>query len=77
MRALRLPVAVLLPAGVEALIAIVAVLEAGGAYVPLSCDDPPSASRRSWPTAAPPSPDHDEAGGAGTRARRHRLTCRR
>ncbi|MFC7038392.1 AMP-binding protein [Nonomuraea rubra] len=37
----EVPVAVLLPRGVEALIAIVAVLEAGGAYVPLSCDDPP------------------------------------
>ncbi|MFB4262335.1 AMP-binding protein [Nonomuraea sp. GTA35] len=35
------PVAVLLPRGVEALVAILAVLEAGGAYVPLSCDDPP------------------------------------
>ncbi|WP_034260992.1 amino acid adenylation domain-containing protein [Actinospica robiniae] len=34
------PVAILLPRGLDALVAIFAVLEAGGAYVPLSCADP-------------------------------------
>ncbi|WP_328946832.1 amino acid adenylation domain-containing protein [Streptomyces sp. NBC_00250] len=36
----EVPVAVLLPRGLDALTAILAVLEAGGAYVPLSCDQP-------------------------------------
>ncbi|MEU3900084.1 amino acid adenylation domain-containing protein [Streptomyces sp. NPDC045251] len=36
----EIPVALLLPRGLDALTAILAVLEAGGAYVPLSCDRP-------------------------------------
>lgn len=36
----EVPVALLLPRGLDALTAILAVLEAGGAYVPVSCDDP-------------------------------------
>ncbi|WP_169317214.1 amino acid adenylation domain-containing protein [Actinacidiphila oryziradicis] len=36
----EVPVALLLPRGLDALTAIIAVLEAGGAYVPMSCDDP-------------------------------------
>jgi amino acid adenylation domain-containing protein len=37
----EIPVALLLPRGLDALTAILAVLEAGGAYVPISCDDHP------------------------------------
>ena len=37
----EVPVALLLPRGLDALTAILAVLDAGGAYIPLSCDDPP------------------------------------
>lgn len=37
----EVPVALLLPRGLDALTAILAVLDAGGAYVPLSYDDPP------------------------------------
>ncbi|MCX4745051.1 amino acid adenylation domain-containing protein [Kitasatospora sp. NBC_01287] len=36
----EVPVAILLPRGPEALVAILAVLEAGGAYVALACDQP-------------------------------------
>lgn len=38
----EVPVAVLLPRGVDALVAVLAVLYAGGAYVPLRCDDSPT-----------------------------------
>jgi amino acid adenylation domain-containing protein len=41
----EVPVALLLPRGLDALTAIVAVLEAGGAYVPLSHADPPERIR--------------------------------
>lgn len=37
----EVPVALLLPRGLDALTAIIAVLDTGGAYVPMSCDDPP------------------------------------
>lgn len=41
----EVPVALLLPRGLYALTAILAVLEAGGAYVPLSVDDHPDRTR--------------------------------